>query len=108
MLFIGDGCNLHIESNKITPNKFIYEKCLYPTNWGGNGATRCTDSYIVNRQCAVKLCDYINQNLMKNKIDLPTDFWINSAARDKNLKVYWAEPTIVTQGSETGIFKSTV
>jgi GR25 family glycosyltransferase involved in LPS biosynthesis len=38
MLFIGDGCNLHIEKHKLIPNKNIYEKCLYPTSWGGNGA----------------------------------------------------------------------
>jgi len=31
MLFIGDGCNLHIEKDKLIPNKNIYEKCLYPT-----------------------------------------------------------------------------
>ena len=102
MLFIGNGCNLHIESNELLPNKHIYEKCLYPTNWGGNGATRCTDSYIVNKKCAIKLCEYISQ--LKTKIDLPIDFWINNAARDNNLKVYWAEPTIVTQGSENGKF----
>ena len=34
MLFIGDGCNLHIEKDKLIPNKNIYEKCLYPTSWG--------------------------------------------------------------------------
>jgi hypothetical protein len=42
--YIGDGCNLHIE-----PNKFIYEKGLYPTQWGGDGSSRCTDSYLVNK-----------------------------------------------------------
>ena len=102
MLFIGNGCNLHIESNKLSPHKNIYEKCLYPTYWGGNGATRCTDSYIVSKKCAVKLCEYINQ--LKNKIDLPIDFWLNTAARDNNFIVYWAEPTIVSQGSENGKF----
>jgi len=35
MLFIGDGCNLHIEKHKLIPNQNIYEKCLYPTSWGG-------------------------------------------------------------------------
>ena len=48
MLFIGDGCKLHIEKHIVTPDINIYKKCLYPTNWGGNGATRCTDSYLVN------------------------------------------------------------
>jgi hypothetical protein len=35
-----------------------------------------------------------------------SDFWLNIAARDNNLEVYWAEPTIVTQGSQTGLFQT--
>jgi hypothetical protein len=102
MLFIGDGCNLHIENYKITPNQFIYEKCLYPTNWGGGGATRCTDSYIVSKKCAIKICDYIKN--LSYKINLPIDCWLNIASVDNNFKVYWAEPTIVTQGTQNGLF----
>jgi GR25 family glycosyltransferase involved in LPS biosynthesis len=102
MLFIGDGCNLHIENYKITPNQLIYEKCLYPTNWGGGGATRCTDSYIVSKKCAIKICDYIKN--LSYKINLPVDCWLNIASVDNNFKVYWAEPTIVTQGTQNGLF----
>ena len=104
MLFIGDGCNLHIEKHKLIPNKNIYEKCLYPTKWGGDGASRCSDSYIISKNCANKLCKYINN--LKYKIKLPSDWWLNVASRDNNFKVYWAEPTIVTQGTQNGLFRS--
>jgi glycosyl transferase family 25 len=104
MLFIGDGCNLHIENHKLNYNQNIYEKCLYPTSWGGDGATRCCDSYIISKNCANKLCEYINN--LKYKICLPIDWWLNIAARDNNFKVYWAEPTIVTQGTQNGLFTS--
>lgn len=104
MLFIGDGCNLHIEKHKLISNQNIYEKCLYPTSWGGDGASRCSDSYIISKKCANKLCEYINK--LKNKINLPSDWWLNVAARENNLKVYWAEPTIVTQGTQNGLFNS--
>lgn len=104
MLFLGDGCNLHIEKHELIPNKHIYEKCLYPTTWGGNGATRCTDSYVVNKTCAKILCEYINN--LSYKINLPIDWWLNVAAKDNNFKVYWAEPTIVTQGTQNGLFQS--
>ena len=104
MVFIGNGCNLHIEKHKLITGKYIYEKCLYPTKWGGNGATRCADSYIISKKCAIILCKYISQ--LKTPITSQADFWLNSAARDNNLIVYWAEPTIVTQGSETGKFIS--
>jgi len=102
MLFIGDGCNLHIPS---VPNKNIYEKGLYPTKWGGNGASRCSDSYIISNKCALKLCSYISK---MTSMKLPIDWWINEAARDMKLKVYWAEPTIVTQGSLNGFFESSL
>uniref|UniRef100_A0A6C0HXH0 Glycosyl transferase family 25 domain-containing protein n=1 Tax=viral metagenome TaxID=1070528 RepID=A0A6C0HXH0_9ZZZZ len=102
MLFIGNGCNLHIENHKLISNQNIYEKCLYPTSWGGDGASRCVDSYIISKKCANKLCEYINN--LEDKIKLPIDWWINVAARDNNFKVYWAEPTIVTQGTQNGLF----
>jgi hypothetical protein len=104
MLFIGDGCNLHIENHKLISNQNIYKKCLYPTSWGGDGASRCGDSYIISKKCANKLCEYINN--LKDKIKLPIDWWLNVAARDNNFKVYWSEPTIVSQGTQYGTFQS--
>jgi len=106
MLFIGDGCKLHIEQHRLTLNKYIYEKCLYPTSWGGDGGTRCTDSFIISNKCAKTICEYINN--LTNKINLAIDWWLNVAARDNNLKIYWAEPTIVTQGSHNGLYKTSI
>jgi GR25 family glycosyltransferase involved in LPS biosynthesis len=107
MLFTGDGMGLHIEEDKQTPGQFVYEKCLYPTPWGGQGASRCTDSYIISKQCATTLCKYIREG-MPRKITTHIDFWINDAARDVDLKVYWAEPTLVSQGSQVGMFGRTL
>jgi GR25 family glycosyltransferase involved in LPS biosynthesis len=104
MLFIGNGCNLHIRNDYLISNKNIYEKCLYPTEWGGDGCTRCLDSYLINKKCAIKLCKYINN--INYKININTDWWLNIAARDNNFRVYWAEPTIVSQGTQTGIYNS--
>jgi GR25 family glycosyltransferase involved in LPS biosynthesis len=104
MFFFGAGCNLHIQANDLIPNKNIYEKGLYATHWGGDGCTRCLDSYVVSKKCAIKLCDYIDN--IKYKINLSTDWWLNIAARDNNFKVYWAEPTIACQGSENGLYVS--
>ena len=106
MLFIGNGCNLHIPKYMQVPNQYIYEKCHHETAWGGNGATRCVDSYVIHKRCAKKICDYV-ANLTK-KIDIPADWWLNEVARDLGLKVYWAEPTIVTQGSQIGLFNRSI
>jgi GR25 family glycosyltransferase involved in LPS biosynthesis len=107
MLFIGDGCNLHIPQSMQTPNQYIYEKCLYETAWGGNGAAKCTDSYIISNMCAKKICDHIDTLITAvdtKKINLAADWWLNQVARELMLKVYWAEPTIVTQGSQNGTY----
>ena len=101
MLFIGNGCNLHMPT---IPDKCIYERGLHSTDWGGGGASRCSDSYIVNKKCAIKLYNYISS--LKYKISVSSDFWINKAALDNNLKVYWSEPTIVSQGTANGLFKT--
>ena len=108
MLFIGDGCNLHIQKDNLISNKNIYKKCLYPTSWGGDGCTRCIDSYLVSKKCAIKICEYID-NIKYNskyKINTNTDWWLNIVARNIILQIYWAEPTIVMQGTENGIFKT--
>lgn len=112
MLFIGDGCNLHIPRNQLVANQYIYAKCLHETAWGGNGAARCTDSYIIHQRCAKKLCDYVADAgaalVETKKINLPVDWWLNEAARDLVLNVYWAEPTIITQGSQNGMFSRSI
>ena len=105
MLFIGNGCNLHIPLIKRRPDKFIYKKCREPTNWGGNGGTRCTDSYLVSKKGAKKLMSYISK-LKERAINMPSDWWLNKVIRDLKLEIYWMEPTIVTQGTQTGKYKS--
>ena len=100
MLYIGDGCRLHIEEDKLIPNKNIYQKCA------SGYTSRCSDSYIISKKCAKTMCEYINN--LKSKINLPIDWWLNVASTDNNFKVYWAEPTIVTQGSQNGLFQTSL
>ena len=104
MLFIGDGCNFHIPKNSLIPFRYIYKKGTEPTLWGGMGATRCVDSYLVSKKAALALSEYIRN--IRSKITVPIDWLINTIARDCSMNVYWAEPTIVTQGTEGGLFES--
>ena len=107
MLFIGNGCNFHIPNNELITHCNVYKKCLEPSMWGGDGATRCTDSYLVSKKCAIELVDYIsNINITNNKIFKASDWWLNKVCRDKQFNVYWAEPTIVSQGSQNGFYAS--
>ncbi len=104
ILFIGDCCNLHIPQEMLVPNTNIYEKSHEKTDWGGDGASRCTDSYIISNKGATLLYTYLRK--LKHKINVPFDWFLNVAIRELDLRVYWAEPTIVTQGSQRGLFPS--
>lgn len=106
MLFIGNGCNFHI-SKEITKNSTtnIYLKDNFPSKGGGAGATRCTDSYVITKRCAKKFLR-IKQN--NPRIDKPMGWWMNVMIRNHSMKIYWAEPTIVRQGSQTGLFPTTI
>ena len=102
IVFIGNGQDFHIPYTELIPNINIYKKSNYPTSWGGYGATRCTDSYFISQNCCKKILNYIKNK--KNYIKQPIDWWLNIICRELDLNIYWAEPTIVSQGSENGLF----
>lgn len=106
MLFIGDGCGLHIPKNRLNGDNFIYLKDNFPTINGGLGATRCLDSYLITKKCAQKIVEKIAQP--NYTILCPADHWLNCVIRNNNFIVYWSEPTIVTQGSEKNVFTSSI
>ena len=109
MLFLDDGCNFHIPKFRIIPNKNIYRKSLLLTNkMGLNGSTRCTSCYLVSNKCASKITYniqnyYYNNNL---KINLAVDHWLNYINLRNNFNIYWGEPTISTQGTQNGKYKT--
>jgi len=105
VLMINGGCNLHIPVSAQIPGKHIYFRGVHPTVWGGNGGTRCTDGYIISKACAQRFVNIFDA-LPPRSIHLPLDWWMNELMRMIDAKVYWAEPSIVLQGTETGLFKT--
>jgi GR25 family glycosyltransferase involved in LPS biosynthesis len=91
-IFIGSGCNLHVKNTE--PGKVAYIK--------SNPATKCTDSYCI-RGMAASL-------LLRNIIhfSLPIDFELNYWIEKLKLKVYWWEPPLVKQGSQVGLYGSSI
>lgn len=122
MLFLGHGLGLHVPKDLQKKNKYIYLKKNVENEWknhvfknkeennvinqGGNGSTRGCDSILISKKCAKKILNFYN-SLNKNEINLPLDFWLNKVNKDMNLKIYWLEPTIVSQGS-LSIFNSSL
>jgi glycosyl transferase family 25 len=97
MFFIGTCLNIHIPTNELIKDKNVYKT---------NNGTRCTHAYFVSKKCAKKICHYLNN--LKDKINIPIDHYLNKVIKDNNFQVYWAEPSIVSQGSETNLFKSSI
>lgn len=99
ILSIGSAHGFHI-TKKQGRRK---DKLIYKRNINLN-ATRGTDSLLFSKKCAEKILNFFN---CTDKINLPVDFWFNYVVKKLKLNVYWMEPTIVVQGSTTGLFKST-
>jgi glycosyl transferase family 25 len=103
IIFLGDGCGLHIPKEEIKENQYIY-KARTPSH------AKCTDSYIITKSCCLKLLQYFNFLIKdcKKQINLPIDIWLNICYGALNLKYFWVEPTIVSQGSQNGLFNSSL
>jgi GR25 family glycosyltransferase involved in LPS biosynthesis len=120
ILFYGDGYgrNLHV------PKKLLEEQGgnVFLKSHKGNGikdrekngwpvcagASRCSDCYLISKKAAERILVQIKEIRRKKRerIFYPSDLWMNNLFRGLNFKVYWAEPTISTQGTETGKWKS--
>ncbi len=96
-VFFGSSkLNMHIPLYKKIPFKNFYKKTNHPTNWGGNGMTKTTDSYVVS----VKAAELIMERVKKIKLlDDALDFWLNESARELELNGYWYEPTLTRYNS---------
>lgn len=101
MIFIGGACRFHIPLWRRRPGQRLYLKENTKTRWGGDGATRCADSYFVSAKAAAAL---LGSRAMQRPFYKPIDWALNEAIRDKDLKVYWMEPTVAEQGSQLGAF----
>jgi GR25 family glycosyltransferase involved in LPS biosynthesis len=94
VIFIGSGCNLKIPSEQIKKGTTAYLK--------EHPASKCSDSYIIKKSSAEKFLNNIIP------FTFPTDFELNYQMLIHNMKVYWWEPSITKQGSETGLFKTSL
>jgi len=90
MFSLGCGMNKHFP--KIKKNKSIYLA----------KEIRCLDSFVIS-QLGMK---FITENLSKVKI--PIDEHLDIFVKINKLIVLWLEPTLVVQGSQTGVNPTTI
>lgn len=92
--FIGQGGGKRIEKSLIKKNIYWYHK--------DHPADRCADSVLFKRTTVEK----IYKGMVSRKISFPPDHELSFWFRNFNTKIYWLEPPIVAQGSQTGYFES--
>jgi len=93
LIFIGSGCNLRIHPSYLREGQVAYLK--------GHPATKCTDSFFIKKKAASLIAATFLPYV------LPIDFELNYQLYLHKMNVYWWEPPLVAQGSETGLYKST-
>jgi len=93
MVFIGSGCNLRIDPLRLKDGKISYLK--------DHPASKCSDSYIIKKSSAEKILSTVIP------FSFPIDFELNYQMYLHDMKVYWWEPPLIKQGSESGLFNIT-
>ena len=90
MLSIGCGMNKHI--NPIKKNKHIYL----------HKEVRCLDSFVISLNGMKRITELLK------KVSLPIDEHIDMLVKQNKVIMLWLEPTLVVQGSQTGINPTTI
>ena len=93
-IFMGCCAGLRIPAEKIKENVFAYKK-NHPASKGG-------DSYLLKKDLAVKISETMD------KFVTISDWELSYQLHKHNANVYWWEPPLVIQGSELGVYKSTL
>jgi GR25 family glycosyltransferase involved in LPS biosynthesis len=88
--FLVDGCNLHVKNIK---DNIIWYPSLY---------SRTCCAYLITKQA----CEKITKTILPFKQNI--DLTLNEEIFKHNLKNYWCEPTIVSEGSKDGNYNTSV
>lgn len=72
---------------------------LYPATSG-----RCAGAYMIDQKAARKILE----DLERNKCNLVVDWWHNDLIKRDVVKMYWAHPPLIEQGSSNGVFASSM
>lgn len=93
-IFMGSCANLHVPANLLTHGKTAY-RIADPASRGG-------DSYLLKKTLAEKITASMNTFVTISDWELSYQLWLHQS------KTYWWEPSLVAQGSEYGLYKSTL
>lgn len=94
IISLGDAGAMHAPWTKMKDKKKLYSAELI----------RCSDSYLITKGAAQKLMEWIKVN----GFSLSADRLIDRICNECGVMILWLEPTVVSQGTHTGLFPSAI
>lgn len=91
-LCFGDGCAMYVPWTKLRRDRLLYRA----------EQVRAADSYWLTKKTAGRMLAWLGAN----GFFLPADHLISKITWELEIPIYWVEPTVVSQGSHTGRFRS--
>lgn len=91
---LGDGCALYVPWTRKKKGTRLYAAEY----------VRAADSYWLSRETAQRMVDWI----MQHGFDRPADHVIDELCAQIGIPILWMEPPVVSQGSHTGRFQSSI
>ena len=94
VISLGNAANMYTPKKALKDGVYLYK----------NIENRAADSYLISKEAVIKRLKWLNENTTK----LPADHMYNFIDNEVENNIYWLEPTIITQGSQAGLFKSSI
>lgn len=96
IVFVGDGCKLHIPFWMRHRGKSVHFRGHHATWWGGGGISRCAAGYLIRPESARRFLTSIHT---APPFSAPIDWLMNRAGADLKIRSHWAEPPLIRQGA---------
>jgi glycosyl transferase family 25 len=91
-VYLSNACHKYTPRSRLKRGYYIYE----------NDHSRATDAYLVTESaCRLRL-----KWLEHHRVSTPIDHVYNEMDRELGIRMFWAEPPFVEQGSMTGLYPS--
>lgn len=94
VIFLGNCCNLRVPKEFLEEGKIAYLK--------EHPSSKCADSFLIKKSMAEKISKTMKPFRTISDWEYSYQFYLHNA------KVYWWDPPLISQGSETGLFKTTL
>jgi GR25 family glycosyltransferase involved in LPS biosynthesis len=97
-VFLGEGCGVNFQNQRIMNSRKANENVYLM----GHPASNCAEAYLLKPQIARKIYE------SAIPFQLVSDWELAYQLYKSNATTYWWYPSIVTQGSKTGLYESTL